>query len=152
MEIVDWRLLYRLLGPLMLLVIAVLYSFVLVKRSKNCKIYQVCVWGIACFTVLCDIIMHLLFYVTNVFNENKFPILSDAHILLLIAGIFVNAMIYLAYFQWNVICEYKLDNKPVSHSMQINLQKYSAFFMYTTLLLHFLLYGIFLFHSHRAAL
>jgi len=50
------------------------------------------------------------------------------------------------YFQWNLMCIYKINGKPISQRKQPILQKVSAVIMYIFLLLHFGLYGIFI-HS-----
>ncbi len=61
-------------------------------------------------------------------------------------GIILSGFIYMIYFQWNLMCIYKINSKPISQRKQPILQKVSAIIMYIFLLLHFGLYGIFI-HS-----
>ena len=87
--------------------------------------------------------MNLLFSATNILSGYTFPIVTDIPIFLLIVIMMLCTMIYFTYFQWNIIREYKLNNKPVPLEKQSRLRKGSAIAMYIMLSIHFVLYGIF---------
>ena len=45
-------------------------------------------------------------------------------------GIILSGFIYMIYFQWNLMCIYKINGKPISQRKQPILQKVSAVIMY----------------------
>lgn len=83
---------------------------------------------------------------SNLLVNYPFPIIAGASLFFLTLGIILSGFIYMIYFQWNLMCIYKINGKPISQRKQPILQKVSAVIMYIFLLLHFGLYGIFI-HS-----
>lgn len=142
MAIINWRSFYNLLGVLLLSFYFVFYSYSLILKRKDIT-YRIFIWGIACLMLIIDVIMNLLFSATNILQGYMFPVVTDIPIFLLIVIMMLCTMIYFTYFQWNMICEYKLNNKPVPLEKQPMLQKGSAIAMYVMLSIHFVLYGIF---------
>ena len=142
MAIINWRSFYNLLGVLLLSFYFVFYSYSLILKRKNIT-YRLLIWGIACLVLIVDISMNLLFSATNILSGYTFPIVTDIPIFLLIVMMMLCTMIYFTYFQWNIIREYKLNNKPVPLEKQSRLRKGSAIAMYIMLSIHFVLYGIF---------
>lgn len=82
----------------------------------------------------------------NLLVNYPFPIIAGASLFFLTLGIILSGFIYMIYFQWNLMCIYKINGKPISQRKQPILQQVSAVIMYIFLLLHFGLYGIFI-HS-----
>ena len=142
MAIINWRSFYNLLGVLLLSFYFVFYSYSLILKRKNIT-YRLLIWGIACLVLIVDISMNLLFSATNILSGYTFTIVTDIPIFLLIVIMMLCTMIYFTYFQWNIIREYKLNNKPVPLEKQSRLRKGSAIAMYIMLSIHFVLYGIF---------
>ena len=142
MAIINWRSFYNLLGVLLLSFYFVFYSYSLILKRKNIT-YRLLSWGIACLVLIVDISMNSLFSATNILSGYTFPIVTDIPIFLLIVIMMLCTMIYFTYFQWNIIREYKLNNKPVPLEKQSRLRKGSAIAMYIMLSIHFVLYGIF---------
>ena len=122
MGITNWQLFQKILSAWLLSLAFVVYSFYLI-RNRN-----------------------LLFSTTNLLVNYPFPIIAGASLFFLTLGIILSGFIYMIYFQWNLMCIYKINGKPISQRKQPILQKVSAVIMYIFLLLHFGLYGIFI-HS-----
>ncbi len=87
-----------------------------------------------------------MFSATNLFENCSFPVIGRLPWIFLIIIMYIYALIYMLYFQWNLMCIYKINGKPISQRKQPILQKVSAVIMYIFLLLHLGLYGIFI-HS-----
>ncbi len=142
-EILNWRSFYNLLVILLLSFYFVFYSFFLICK-KSIQSYRLLIWIIACLLIIVDVGMILLFSATNVFDNWYFPLFSCSPIFFQIAAMMIGGIAYFAYFQWNLVCEYRLNDKPVPKEKQIILQKISSIAMYVILLFHFLLYGLFI--------
>lgn len=144
-EILNWHSFYNLVVILLLLFFFVFYSFFLICK-KSIPSYRLLIWIIACLMIIVDVGMNLLFSATNVFDSWRFPLFSCSPIFFRIAAMMIVGIAYFAYFQWNLVCESRLNDKPVPKGKQIILQKASSIAMHVILLLHFLLYGIFIIH------
>ena len=144
-EILNWYSFYNLVVILLLSFFFVFYSFFLICK-KSIPSYRLLIWIIACLMIIVDVGMNLLFSATNVFDNWSFPLFSCSPIFFRIAAMMIGGIAYFAYFQWNLVCEYRLNDKPVPKGKQIILQKVSSIAMHVILLLHFLLYGIFIIH------
>ena len=145
MEITNWQLFQKILSAWLLSLAFVVYSFYLI-RNRKVYAFRKIIWSIACFWLIIDGFMDLLFSTTNLLVNYPFPIIAGASLFFLTLGIILSGFIYMIYFQWNLMCIYKINGKPISQRKQPILQKVSAVIMYIFLLLHFGLYGIFI-HS-----
>ena len=143
MGITNWQLFQKSLSAWLLSLAFVVYSFYLI-RNREVYTYRKIIWGIACFWLIIDVFMDLLFSTTNLLVNYPFPIIVGASLFFLTLGIILGGFIYMIYFQWNLMCIYKINGKPISQRKRPILQKVSAVIMYIFLLLHFLLYGIFI--------
>ena len=88
--------------------------------------------------------MDLLFSATNILVNNPFPFLTGQSLFFQISGIIIGGFIYITYFQWNLMCVYKINGKPIPIEKRSILQKWSSIVMLITLVLHFLLYSLFI--------
>ena len=145
LDITNERSFWNLIGVLLLTVYGGYYSNGLMKSRKG-MLYKKSIWWIAYSMLILDIFVDLMFSATNLFENCSFPVIGRLPWIFLIIIMYIYALIYMIYFQWNLMCIYKINGKPISQRKQPILQQVSAVIMYIFLLLHFGLYGIFI-HS-----
>lgn len=142
MEIINGRLFNNILSSWTMSVLFVVYTFYYI-RNRKVYIYRKIIWGIACFWLIIDGLIYLLFSSTNRFENYSFPLIPELPFFIRLLGIFIVGCLYLLYFQWNLMCIYQIHGKPVPLEKQPILQKGSAILMYLMLAVHFVLYGMF---------
>lgn len=142
MEIINGRLFNNILSSWTMSVLFVVYTFYYI-RNRKVYIYRKIIWGIACFWLIIDGLIYLLFSSTNRFENYSFPLIPELPFFIRLLGIFIVGCLYLLYFQWNLMCIYQIHGKPVPLEKRPILQKGSAILMYLMLAVHFVLYGMF---------
>lgn len=143
MIITRWHLFQSSLTTCLLCLVYIFYTFYLIRKKKICLCRKM-IWGLACFWLLLDCCMDLLFSATNILVNNPFPFLTVQSLFFPISGIIIGGFIYITYFQWNLMCVYKINGKPIPIEKRSILQKWSFIVMLITLALHFLLYSLFI--------
>ena len=60
---------------------------------------------------------------SNLLVNYPFPIIAGASLFFLTLGIILSGFIYMIYFQWNLMCIYKINGKPYFAEKTANLAK-----------------------------
>ena len=147
MEITNWASFYRLLITVFLMIVAVIQSMYTIKENKIYTPLKVIIWGLISICAILDCTIHFLLSTTNAFSGHSYPILFqlliDMPVLVkILIGLFL-VLIYLIYFQWNIVCKYKIGNKDIPLTEQLKYKKCSAYVMYIVLIFHLIFYAMF---------
>lgn len=138
-DITNERSFWNLIGVLLLTIYGGYYSNRLM-RSRKGMLYKKSVWWIAYSMLILDISVDLMFSATNLFESCSFPVIGRLPWFFLIVIMYIYALIYMLYFQWNILCIYKIGKMTLPLSQQLLCRKGSAIAMYIMLLIHLILY------------
>ena len=124
-DITNERSFWNLIGVLLLTFYGGYYSNGLMKSRKG-MLYKKSIWWIAYSMLILDISVDLMFSATNLFESYSFPVIGRLPWIFLIVIMYIYALIYMLYFQWNILCIYKIGKMTLPLSQQLLCQKGSA--------------------------
>lgn len=96
MGITNWQLFQKILSAWLLSLAFVVYSFYLI-RNRKVYAFRKIIWSIACFWLIIDGFMDLLFSTTNLLVNYPFPIIAGASLFFFTLGIILSGFIYMIY-------------------------------------------------------
>lgn len=147
MEITNWSSFNRLWPTIFLMILSTIQTFYIMKKRKIKNPKRIIIWTLICSCGVIDCAIHILLSTVDRIAKYPFPImfqlLIDLSLVFKILLVIFLLMLYVVYFQWNIICEYNISGKDMSERQQQRCQKGSAYVMYIVLIFHFLFYAMF---------